>query len=217
MKRLTGTMIDSETLSLTPRALVWEIAAIPFSIVIEEDGVRWEEDGDPFHTLINYKGLETDGFDVNLKTVAWTDEQRFGDPAWSHWKDQHFNPSGPKSYNPETDPTYSRPADAFAVIAGRAGDRPVWFRNAAFDVPCLAHLGATFNTTLPWSRRAQSDIYTLANVAKELHGFKDGVKSYGVHSALEDARLQIEQLCRLCDVLYRPGVASDPHMGSASL
>ena len=37
-RSINGTMIDGETLALGPKALIWEVAVVPFRINIFEDG-----------------------------------------------------------------------------------------------------------------------------------------------------------------------------------
>lgn len=195
MKLMSGTMVDSETLSLESNALVWEIAAQRFEIHRVDGKLELVMAGF-LDTTIDYLGSDTSPLAINLSTVAWTDGQRGEDIAWQGWK--HRNLKGPAPSSRSV--TGMMPAEALSLVGLLAGSDPIWFRNASFDGAILGNLAGFAGIKLPWHRRQHSDLYTLINLAKP-GGYVDQQPERAKHSALSDCQDQIQQLVELVDRL----------------
>lgn len=199
-KTISGHMIDTETLALGPRALIWELACVPFTITLEKGVSDVAIDmGDPLHVTLDYAASGTRGFDIDFRTLEFTRDKRGGDPIWETWNAACMN-GKPASGDPEI--ACVAPVDLVDAIFQSTGDgHPVWFRNSAFDVPAIEHLVSSFGLRMPWHRRQQSDIYTMINLAKQLHGFEDTLPATTGHRAVDDAKGQIMQLAELLWIL----------------
>jgi len=199
---IQGTMIDGETLALGPSALIWEIAAVPFRINITEDGADWEMSSMPYHAIIDYADMSTRGFDIDMQTIAWTGKQRRGDPVWDYWRGKHFNPGADLAALPDAGIKQHDPDMVLFNLWRMAKDKPVWFRNAAFDVPAIENLAIACKKDMPWHRRQQSDLYTQINMIKQFMDFDDKLPASAEHSAKADAIAQIGQLTDISGKLY---------------
>lgn len=200
-RTIEGTMIDTETLSLGPKALIWEVAAVPFRITLFEDDAHWETTDSPYHGQVDYRKLSTRGYDIDLQTIRWTERQRRDDPSWSRWKALFLDVDDRKSSEIRAGVALFEPKFLLGNLDRITGDRPVWFRNAAFDVPAIEHLAAMTGEKMPWHRRQQSDLYTQVNMAQQLLGYEDGLPTVAKHNALDDAMKQVGQLCDLTAML----------------
>ena len=202
MRLIKGAMIDGETLALGPKALLWEIACVPFEIEIHEDHVAWDVSGEPFHALVDHTSGSTRDFDIDMGTVAWTSRQRANEPGWNYWREKHFNPGVDLKSLPEPGVPMMKPEDILFNLGWKTKGAPVWFRNSAFDVPVIETLAKVCGKEMPWHRRQQSDLYTQVNVAAQLIGYEDNLPSSTGHRALEDAMAQIGQLAEISQHLY---------------
>lgn len=202
MKKIKGSMIDTETLALGAKALAWEIACVPFEIEIHEDHASWDVVGKPYHAMIDYTSLSTSGFDIDLGTINWTARQRRGDPVWNYWREKHFNPGVDLKALPNPGTPMMNPKDILFNLKWMTKDAPVWFRNSAFDVPVIENLASLVGTETPWHRRQQSDLYTQVNMASQLYGYEDNLPGKSGHRALDDAMAQISQLTELSQMLH---------------
>ncbi|MFX4300234.1 3'-5' exoribonuclease domain-containing protein [Pseudosulfitobacter pseudonitzschiae] len=202
MRKITGTMIDTETLALGPKALIWEIACVPFEMQIHEDHVSWDTTGEPYHAMVDYTSTSTRNFDIDFGTINWTSRQRINDAGWNYWREKHFNPGFDLKSLPSPGVPLMKPQDILFNLSWKTKDAPVWFRNSAFDAPVIENLAALTERKMPWHRRQQSDLYTLVNAAGQLLGYEDNLPSSTGHRALEDALGQIEQLADLSGMLY---------------
>ncbi|KKN90514.1 hypothetical protein LCGC14_0228830 [marine sediment metagenome] len=218
-RTIEGTMIDSETLALGPRALIWEIAAVPFRISITGDGATWETTAQPYHTIIDYADMSTRGFDVDMQTIAWTGGKRRGDVSWDIWREKHFNPGADLAALPGAGVKLHVPDIALFNLWRIAEDKPVWFRNAAFDVPAIENLAIACKKDMPWHRRQQSDLYTQINMIKQFMDYDDKLPAAVEHSARADAIAQIGQLTDICGQLYsgrQPAPDQCPHVADVN-
>jgi hypothetical protein len=194
MKILNGTMIDGETLALGPLALLWEVAIVPFQIEIGEETAHWSLTGQPMNILLDYDGMSTRGFDIDMGTIAWTSNTRKGDAEWDYWREKHFNPGASPTVTSELKSRVMTPTQALEAMKEAVGSNPVWFRNAAFDVPAIENLASKTGMKMPWHRRQQSDIYSQLNLAKQMNGYEDTLPAVTGHRAFDDSIGQIKQL-----------------------
>lgn len=209
MRLIKGTMMDTETLALGPRALIWEVACVPFEMQIHEDHVSWKTSQNPYHCMVDYKDMSTRDFDIDMGTINWTSRQRASDPAWAYWRERHFNPGANLKAMDNPGMTTMAPRDILFNLKWMTKDAPVWFRNSAFDVPAFETLAKATGAEMPWHRRQQSDLYTQVNMANQMHGYEDNLPTSAGHRALEDAMGQIDQLAELCRLLYCPMAGPD--------
>jgi hypothetical protein len=207
-RSIDGTMVDGETLALGPKALIWEVAVVPFRINIFEDGATWEATGLPYHAMIDYGDMSTRGFDIDMRTIGWTSRQRHGDPAWDYWREKHFNPGADLNALPRPGVMLQDPSNVLFNMSHMVGDKPVWFRNAAFDVPAIENLAGMCQREMPWHRRQQSDLYTQINMIKQFMDFDDKLPAAAEHTALSDAMAQIGQLTDITGKLYAQSAPS---------
>lgn len=199
MPNLTGTMIDTETLSLSDNAKIWEIAAVPFKIEFDQSQAVWVRTSAPFHAIIDYRSA-SGKYEVSEDTIAWTEGVRKGSPYWETWK--ALDAMDPLQELIGTPFDILKPESLMPRLASIVGDKPVWFRNTEFDAQKIRHMARTEQCSAPWGRRQQSDLYTLINVAKDLHSYVDEAPKTTAHTAMDDAVSQIEQLARLVHILY---------------
>jgi hypothetical protein len=183
---------------------------VPFKIRLGSDET-WVEIEDAFHAVVDYRGKDTNGFDISQDTVEWTNKQRAGDPIWEFWRDTYLLgkdadlPRGVQLLDTQ---------DLFLEIDARCGHDPVWFRNVAFDMPRIDILFREMEGRgVPWHRRQQSDIYTMVNLAAQLTSYEDDRPAAAQHGALSDAVGQIDQLAALAKRLglgsLAPGIDRD--------
>ena len=201
-KRISGTMIDTETLSLGSRALPWEIAAVRFSIDISQEKPVVKI-GQSMLRLIDYSGMSTRGFDIDMGTVAWTNKVRAGDAGWTFWRGINLDGKTGEGM-PVPMVRASSLWRELDMITGLSDQ--VYFRNSAFDPVVLTHFfgQAGIDGELPWGRRQQCDLYSYVNLAKQLHGYEDNLPKVAGHRALEDCIGQINQLAEVLHLL-NPG------------
>ena len=212
-RTIRGTMIDTETLSLGDRALIWEVAAVPFEIEILEDQACMQISANPLHVMVDYTNDPTDAFDISLATVGWTSRQRADDPIWAAWREMHFNAGANIGRMPAPGVAMRAPASVIGFLDRITGSDTVWFRNAGFDVPRIENLARQAGCDMPWHRRAQCDIYTMVNTARMLNGYEDPRPATADHTALGDCIGQIEQLCDIVGTLHcnSPSAAKEMH------
>jgi len=194
MTTIEGTMIDTETLSVGDRAMIWEVACVPFTMELATEGLTCRT-GNPLHALVNYDDADTDGLDVNFKTIAWTNKTRGNDPAWQYWKQRNLMQDGAVVLPEGLSELSIR--EIHEGMKNMVGVNPIWFRNSAFDVPRLDRMFAAIGDKTPWHRRQQSDLYSLINVAKQTIGYEDVAPASTEHHAAGDAISQIGQLANL--------------------
>lgn len=202
---ITGTMIDTETLSLGGRALPWEVAAVRFSIDLGQERPEIQI-VERVLALIDYSGMSTRGFDIDMGTIGWTNQARAGEAGWTFWRGQHLD--GLKGLSPTSDARFLKPAALWRELDKiTGGSDPVYCRNNAFDPPVLSNLfeRAGMGSETPWNRRRQSDLYSYVNFAKQIHGYEDNLPKMTGHRALEDCLGQIDQLADVLHILSPGG------------
>ena len=191
---INGSMLDTETLAIGAKALVWEVACVPFSIKISDTELVVGM-GKPVHALIDYTHTSTKGFDIDFTTIDWTNKARAGESGWEFWRRSQLNQE--KGLSAPEGVAFLTPDELrLDIRQSLVGRDTVWFRNAAFDVPLLDNLFmAHCKQGVPWHRRSQSDLYTMTNIAAAMRGYEEPVLQAGKgHRALEDAVGQIRQL-----------------------
>lgn len=204
---ISGTMIDTETLSLGGRALPWEVAAVRFNIDIGQERPVIEIER-RLLALVDYDGMSTRGFDIEAGTISWTNGARAGEAGWTCWRG--LNLDGKKGLSAPADAPLMKPAALWRELDWFTGRTdPVYFRNSAFDPVVLSNFFeqagiAGPGAELPWGRRQQCDLYSYVNLAKQLHGYEDNLPKATGHRALEDCMGQIDQLAEVLH-LINPG------------
>ena len=169
-------MIDTETLAQSPRALVWEFAAIEFLWEQGPHGLRLTE-ADKLHGYVVH--ADTSKFDVHLETLRWT---------------RGMQPEQLGNYlNGVALADCVTVAEIHAFFSARAGHM-IWARNGAFDFPIMEHMFKANGLKMPWHRRFQNCLYTKINDARRFQPDFEIVAPGHAHSALSDAHDQIDEL-----------------------
>ena len=169
-------MIDTETLALSPRALVWEFAAVEF---------LWEQDGttvrmtpaDKLHGYVIH--ADSSKFDVQLDTLRWT---------------RGVQPERLEYYLDGVSLTGCITVDEIHDFFGKRTGHMIWARNGAFDFPILEHMFKASGFKMPWHRRFQNCLYTKINDARRFDPEYELSAPFHRHTALADARAQIIEL-----------------------
>ena len=169
-------MIDTETLALSSRALVWEFAAVEF---------LWKQDGpavritpaDKLHGYVIH--ADSSKFDVHLDTLRWT---------------RGVQPERLEEYlNGVSLTGCITVAEIHDFFSARSGHM-IWARNGAFDFPIMEHMFKASGFNMPWHRRFQNCLYTKINDARRFYPEYEIVAPGHAHSALSDAHDQINEL-----------------------
>lgn len=173
-----GLMIDTETLSLEPNALPWEIGMVLFKydMLMPENGA---DTIDEWHGTLDVPHNREKDFHVSRSTWNWTEANR-NDDMWLNFK----NNCSSNGFNP------AQLYDLISDLCMQYTMSEIWFRNSSFDVPVLNN----FMGKLPWHRRQQCDVYT------EINGVTHNPLMFSVertgqhHNALDDARTQVAEV-----------------------
>lgn len=205
-------MIDCETLSLAPDALIWEVGVVPFEVGFNENAcpVLTAEVGRRF--VMNPEEIRDAGmpFDVSADTVQWTRKhrpapeiQRYLDFIWACYSGRQNGLVG-EDWRPQENLPVSSVLELAAYLAantekgvpGTETTTYIWCRNAAFDFPRIEYMFSKYGLKLPWHRRAQCDVYTAVNLNFVLGGELElpAVRQESEHSALADCYQQIAEL-----------------------
>ena len=205
-------MIDCETLSLAPDALIWEVGVVPFEVGLDENarpvltaevGRRFVMDPEEIRDL----GMP---FDVSADTIEWTRKhrpaqeiQRYLDFIWACYSGSQNGMAGEVWWPQDNLPVSSvlelaayLAANAEKGVPGAENTTYIWCRNAAFDFPRLEYMFSKYGLKLPWHRRAQCDVYTAVNLNFVLGREPElpAVRQESEHSALADCYQQIAEL-----------------------
>lgn len=160
-------MLDLETLSLEPNAVIVSIGATKFSLV---DGIK-----DTFSINIDPIESKKLGLHIDPETVAWWRKQ---DPAISDlWK---------------VDPQPLK--EALTKFCRWFGGRsaPIWGNSPSFDCICIKESMKYTAIPCPWNFRDECDYRTIVKVVPI--PFEKGENA---HSALDDAIYQTNHLLKI--------------------
>ncbi|GJD65139.1 3'-5' exonuclease [Methylobacterium frigidaeris] len=155
-------MIDLETLSTRPDAMIVAIGAVQFG----PEGL-----GDLFYCAVTPDGALGH---IDPKTVAWWMGQ--GDEARSVFRDD----------GPNREPLAVALRDFRAWLDRKGKDLRIWGHGSSFDLPIIESAFRACGHPIPWSHRAIRDTRTLY----ELAGVKVEMPEGEKHHALSDAKAQ---------------------------
>lgn len=160
-------MLDLETLSLSPRAVVVSIGAVYFDPASDHLGA-------PFSLRLGNLREQTErGRDIDPDTITW-------------WMSQ--SPEAQRqTFLEGTQVNTAAALSSFADYIGREGkDVRVWGNGAAFDNVVMKSLYKDFGIPLPWSYKNDRCFRTLASLTTAVTVPHAGVP----HKALDDAITQ---------------------------
>jgi hypothetical protein len=160
-------MLDLETLSLAPHAVIVSIGATKFTL---KDGII-----DTFSINVDPLDGRTLGLDIDPETINW-------------WKDQ------PKEISDmwKVDPKPVKDAlTAFCLWYG-GKSLPIWANSPSMDCVVIKESMKVTNTPCPWNFRDECDYRTLNKLLPI--EFEKGDKA---HSSLDDAIYQTKHLLKI--------------------
>lgn len=207
-RKLRNFMLDTETLSLAPNAVFWQVAAVEFNINAD-NGIAV-----PGNSLAMLacpaaaRMLVEDGKAVwSQDTVDWLLQQPAIRDLFGTWWDC-FN----KAEKFPSDIPWSMESLTYPEIFGQmtrlfGGDREavqVWAKGADFDFPILTNATRAYGILEPWHYRNKNCLRTWQNEAVRL-GMVLG-KPDNDHDAYSDCIGQIrilEHVRRYCVEYYR--------------
>lgn len=164
-------MVDLETLSTEPNALVLSIGAVIF-----DENLIYDE----FYCILNQtqQRRQSYKFHVSESTVQW-------------WEKQNDEAKKLLTLSRESDVTPEKAKEVFNEFLQRnisfGENFMVWANGADFDLPILKNL---FNNQVPWNYSNQRCYRTEKRLFTHLPVGLQGVK----HNALDDARYQAQNL-----------------------
>lgn len=166
-------MVDIETLSVRPNAVVVSIGAVAFN---SEGNLL----GENYSILDLSQYDKMDNFAFDTGTISWwmqqTEEAR-----------KIFGPTVPKVHI----------GYALALLGSLYEQfkcEEVWANGTDFDLPILKNLADRFNQRLPWSYSKARDYRTLRQLYPEI---KPSIPNPVAHNALADARFQAFHLIEI--------------------
>jgi len=152
-------MVDMETLSVTPQAVILSIGAVIFN-------PYHEGHTDEFYLKVTLDDQDQLGREIDPKTIDWWSKQ---DPAIM---EEAFDETGRilLSESIERFHKFAWGCDAF------------WSHGATFDLVILENIYKSFNKGLPWNYWQLRDTRTLFDL-----GFDPEMPQNSKHDALQDA------------------------------
>lgn len=167
-------MIDLETLSTRPDAMVVAIGAVAFGPA----GTGWE-----FYRVI--EPSQAAGH-IDPSTVAWW--MRQGADARAIFRDD---------WGPERLSLAEALLEFRAFLGDAADGLRVWGHGSSFDIPIIESAFRACGHPVPWGHRAPRDTRTIL----ELAGVKVTMPEDEKHNALSDARAQARAVIEAARVL----------------
>jgi hypothetical protein len=158
-------MIDIETLSTRPDALVLSVAAVAFTPYKVSTPISCE---------IVFEGRTQSHRHIDFDTVCWWQNQ--SREASEHWTNK--KPKTPTIDGLKTLTSF--------INSTKTSNTILWACSPSFDQVILEDLYRSFNLPIPWSPFRWNDVRTLKNLFPN-YPTKDGVK----HTPLEDCLSQI--------------------------
>lgn len=185
-------MLDLETLSLSPRAVVVSIGAVYFD---PDSGVLGDQ---ILLSCADLAAQQRAGRIIDADTVLWWLDQSKG---------AQLSTFGQVDERVERYHTLQA-LDRFTEFLGHYGPgaKCLWGNGSAFDVTILESLYISFGKKVPWSSIDVRCYRTLKNLRPEVRGEGFGTK----HNALDDAIAQAQHAQQLLfSIKHSPGFPSN--------
>lgn len=163
-------MIDIETMSIKPNALILTIGAIKFN---REDEVVNLEDMDTFYRRIQYNEENNNNFHICPDTQKW-------------WDNQHYDAQYEAFHHPERKPLENCLKE---LLEWFGNSQYVWANGSVFDIPILEHSFRVCGIEIPWKFWNIRDVRTIMDVGNIKKG---DINKKGQHMALYDCFWQIK-------------------------
>lgn len=178
MSRVKHVMIDLETLSTKPNALVLAIGACEINFQLNDVGHK-------FYTSIDHKSYEGSKPDIDADTVMWWMRQSDDARTAIQHKDNSLGIHDALL-------TLTNWMCDFNHIVSGADELHVWGNGADFDNVILSHWLREFSITQPWSFRGNRCFRTVKNLFPDT---PDPASDNAIkHHALHDAEWQANKL-----------------------
>ena len=196
-------MIDIETISLRPNAVVWSIGIQPFSFV---DGLPVCAGRGEFHYLDPTEQMErvaVSGAHISETTVQWTmthgDANTFA-PWYARFQAEFSNgPQHAPGNWPYACMKVKHLHQLLSKLASPENDCLFWAKGKEFDLGILKHMFAECQMPPPWHYRNAMCMRTMDGILRSL-----GVpvpKISGGHNAIADAQAQVKGLAEMMQLL----------------
>jgi len=174
---MTNVMMDLETLSVRPNAVILVIGAIKFN-----RGETWSEN-------IDEKGLEKlDTFYTRIKINSCTNAGMRIDPATQKWWDKQDESVKYEALEHPTRVTIKEALRAFKIWFGKGHSTKIWGNSPDFDCTILGEAYKLCGMEIPWKFWLTRDLRTIMDIG----GIRTcDLPQYQKHNALFDCYRQI--------------------------
>ena len=167
---MTNVMLDIETLSTAPNALILTIGAIKFDRFVDIN--KDIKKTDFFYRRIVID-TENSNFQIDEKTKIW-------------WNKQEQKVKYEALVNPDRTPL-DEALLQFNVWFGKS--KYVWSNGSVFDIVIMENAYKAFSIDVPWKFWNIRDVRTIMDVAQV---YKSDFSNKSPHNALEDCHWQIK-------------------------
>jgi len=168
-------MVDLETLSTQPNAVITAIAAVPFN------STSWKySKKEAFYKIIDIQSCLDAGLEVEGSTIYWWLQQsKTARQALFGTKD-----------NPKISLSHALFLFTKYIEDNLTSPTYIWGNGASFDLSILANAYNKLNKEIPWNYRNERDVRTLVHIKPEI---KKSTAKYGtMHIAVDDCINQIK-------------------------
>jgi len=171
-------MIDLETLSTAPNALVLTLGAVHFD-------PEANEIGEEFYIRLNVEDQSALGRDIDPNTIDWWAKQ---DQA-----------AQDEAFSDEDRVPLKDAIDQFHKFT--KGCSAFWSHGSTFDLIILNDIYSQLNKTVPWNYWQMRDTRTIFDI-----GLSPNMNKEGLHNALEDAMRQAKGVQHIYAQLRKAGI-----------
>ena len=178
----THLIIDIETLSTKPNAVVLSLGCVPFQFENKKPFEKYLEDG--FYVKLDVKAQIEAGRKMQKETVDWWLSQSAEARLVTKPSEEDVDPRDALEQ-------FSRYVDSLRKFEGFSDDSFVWSRGSNFDFPIIESLHDTFGLKPPYSTWSIRDLKTMFDVLTggtrgQYHPKSGTPKGFLKHNALHD-------------------------------
>ena len=176
---MNAIMLDLETLSLAPNALILSVGAVAFNLTTTETT--------HFYYTVDYTRQQGGQFHYDINTIKW----------WLTQEDTARREAAGKGT------PLGKVCEEFNAFWRVTGAKEIWANGADFDIPILAHAFQVAGYNGPPWQYSQTRCYrTMRALAKQQISDWQDVEFIGTcHNALTDAAHQVRNLRKIMETL----------------